>query len=216
MFKGTVSKELWDVLYSLSQIPELESFRLVEGTALALQMGHRISVDIDLFSNELTDKKRIRSKINETFGSIVLKSTSYSLSGTINGVRVDIYDQWTLPFRKPALIESGIKIAALEDIAAFKLSAITNRRDKKDYIDLFFLFKKLEITEVLNDFKNYEPLLSSQSVIFALAEAYAAESNQSVMPNMLVDIDWGIIKQTMTDASKAFIEIASSRKKNNS
>ncbi|MFM7430366.1 MAG: hypothetical protein ACKO1F_10760, partial [Flammeovirgaceae bacterium] len=74
-------------------------------------------------------------------------------------------------------MEEGVRLSALEDLAAFRLSDIIGRREKKDYIDLYFLFKRFGGDIMLSSFKSYEPLLFDKSLLFVLAEVDTARDN---------------------------------------
>ncbi len=208
MHVESVTQHLWRVLKILSSIPELQPFRLVGGTALSLQIGHRKSIDIDLFPNEKTDNQRIRSAINKEFKTAIVNVKENSLSAELDGVKVDIYGDWHIPFKTPPGTYNNIRMASLHDIAAFKLSAITNRRHKMDYIDLYFLFNILGMNKVLNDFKKYEPLMSERSIIFALAQSRVAQENKSQMPDMITAVSWDQINTEMMKASRLQMELA--------
>lgn len=206
LHREAVTPELLDIGQKLMAADELSSFQLVGGTAIALQIGHRRSIDIDLFSNSKMDMTSIKRMINSQFPQCIITQTQDHLSSEINGVRVEIYDNWLIPFLHPPVIEEGIRLASLTDLAAFKLSAITGRREKKDYIDLYFLFKKFGAAVILNDFKNYEPLLSTKSLLFALTEVETAHQNKSAMPEMILDVNWKDIKKSMLEAAKKAID----------
>jgi len=189
----TVKPELTEILTSLCNISELRTFRLVGGTAIALQLGHRKSIDIDFFSTARIDKAVLRKVLGSVFTKSIINVTEHYISFEDKGVRVDIYDDWGMPFLQPEVNLQGVRIAALRDLAAWKLSAITGRREKKDYIDLYFLFQQFEPLQVLDDFTLYDPLLSSKSLLFALSEASAARDNRSPMPEMLTSVVWDAI-----------------------
>jgi hypothetical protein len=215
LHRDSVTPELFEILKILSSASALKSFRLVGGTAISLQLGHRRSVDIDFFSNEKFDKLILRKTIQSLFPKTEIFLTEHNLLAEINTVRVELYDDWLLPFKKPCIEVEGIRLTALEDLAAFKLSAITGRREKKDYIDLFVLFKKLGSANILNTFQSYDPLLSPKSILFALNEVTTALENKSPMPEMLMAIDWNEIKNDMLSASRQFNEfIQRNRSKN--
>lgn len=188
LHKETVTPALLTLLQTLNAIPLLNSFRLVGGTAIALQIGHRKSIDIDLFSNEKAHKPTIRKVLS-----------------------VELYDDWHIPFLNNIVIDEGIRLSTLEDLAAFKLSAITGRREKKDYIDLYFLFRKLGAQVVIGDFKKYDPLLSPKSILFALLEVGTALENASPMPVLLSSINWNEVKETMILAAKNYVGSMSER-----
>jgi predicted nucleotidyltransferase component of viral defense system len=214
LHKETVSPVLWNTLEVLCSIPALDSFRLVGGTAIALHLGHRKSVDIDFFSNEKTDKQEIRRLLTKKFPGTEMFVTEHSLAGEIDNVRVELYDDWSIPFRKPAVAEGTARLAALEDLAAFKLSAITARREKKDYIDLFYIFQSLNGLQTLKEFKNYEPLLAIKSVLFALDEVITARENKSPMPNMLKPANWNEIANALTQVAKDYLKAVEQQKRN--
>ena len=96
LHKETVNPELIEILKTLCGLPELESFRLVGGTAAALQIGHRRSIDIDFFSNEKIAKSIIANKLTAYFPGIKVFMGPDSIRASIRGVRVELYDDWPL------------------------------------------------------------------------------------------------------------------------
>lgn len=206
MHKEAVIPELLEVLRKLMTLELLNPLRLVGGTAISLQIGHRKSIDIDLFCNEKINKQTIIAAIQRNFEDTKCFTTSYSINATIKDVKIDIYDEWSIPFKHPILNEDGIRLAALEDLAAFKLTAFTERREKKDYVDLYFLFKKLGGIKLLQQYPNYNPLLSPKSILFALHEIDTAQSNKSVMPEMLMPFSWEQAKADMKSVAKEYFK----------
>lgn len=203
--KNAVNADLIDVAKQLSSIPELEHFRLVGGTAIALQLGHRISIDIYFFSNQKSNKGNISRAIINAYPDVKIFQGQDSIRTNIHGVRVELYDDWHIPFKNDPLVEESIRIATLQDLAAFKIEAITGRREKKDYIDLHFLFKKLGTVKVLTDFRNYNPNISSKSILFALGQVNEARDNKSVMPNMLINTPWKEVENSILEAARLYI-----------
>jgi len=204
---STVSPQLLEIAQQLSLIPELSSFRLVGGTAIALHLGHRKSVDIDFFSNDKTNKKKITSALRSLFPNQDFFLSQHNISFEVKDVRVELFDDWSTPFLEAPITENGIRLASLNDLAAFKLDAIIERREKKDYIDLFMIFKKLGDMRVLQQFKSYNPHVSDKSVLFALEEVHSARSNKSVMPEMLVEASWIEIESSMIDAAREYLSL---------
>ncbi len=207
LHKEAVTPELISLASMLSAMPELASYRMVGGTAIALHLGHRKSIDIDFFSNESTDKSLIRKVFLSQFPETQFFISPDHLSAVINGIRLELYDEWMIPFRSAELNLEGLRLASLADLAAFKLSAVTGRREKKDYIDLYFLFDALGMENVLSQFKLYDPLLSPKSILFALAEVKTAERNQSPMPEMLQQVSWAEINSSMQKAGELFLQL---------
>jgi len=148
-----VSAETFLLIQQLEALPELNDFILVRGTALALQLGHRNSLDIDLFSQIdfdyglLTDFSTKRFSFKETF---VRKNTIIEF---INKIKVDFI---THPYKyvRPPITEEGITFLSKEDIAAMKLNAIINSGQRlKDFIDIYFLLEHFSIKDMLGFFE---------------------------------------------------------------
>jgi hypothetical protein len=205
LYKETVTDALFETLKSISSLEKLSSFRLVGGTAIALQIGHRRSIDLDLFSNEKVKKQNIAHDLENKFTGIECFISQDGITTRINDLKIDIFDDWMIPFKEEPVIVDRIKIASLKDLAAFKLTALTERREKKDYIDLYFLFQKFGGLTLLKEYHFYNPLLSAKSLLFALEEVIVAQENSSPMPDMIRPVLWEEIKNDMHQAAKEFL-----------
>jgi hypothetical protein len=127
-----------ELLKKMMQIPELQQFFLVGGTALALQIGHRISFDIDLFTKEDFDTQPILIKLNHLFSISDVTETTNTLNFDItypehshNVIKLDLI-KYAYPMIKPMLHLENIRLLSIEDIIPMKLSAIAGRGSKKD------------------------------------------------------------------------------------
>jgi Nucleotidyl transferase AbiEii toxin, Type IV TA system len=131
------------------QKPYLQDFRLVGGTSLSLQIGHRISVDLDMFCKEPFDSGELKSHLADDFASVlVMLERTNTLITTINEVKVD-FIRFKYGFSYPALEEDEIRLADMKDIAPMKLDAISGRGKKKDFFDLYFLLQQFTLAELL-------------------------------------------------------------------
>jgi len=136
----TIDAPTLEILKRLLQMQVFNELRLVGGTSLALQLGHRKSIDLDLFGSLEADDFLV-SKALKTFNSVTILQKSENITiYSIEGIKVDIVN-YTYPWLSAVKIEDGIKLAHLEDIAAMKLSAITGRGTKKDFIVVLHLRK---------------------------------------------------------------------------
>ncbi|GHW02230.1 hypothetical protein AGMMS50249_0160 [candidate division SR1 bacterium] len=144
-------------------LPALDQFNLVGGTALALQFGHRISVDLDLFTEKDFDVVTLKQSLEKEFGgeNIVWNlEKDYTLLLKINDIKVDIL-HYPYPLIDNLIIEDGIRLISPPDISAMKLSAIAKRGAKKDFFDMYELLKqKYSLSEMFTfyqeKFKNSE------------------------------------------------------------
>lgn len=130
----------------------LEQFYLVGGTALALQLGHRISIDLDLFTPEHFDKSDLLDLLNTHFDEVMLESEGTNMLITnIQQVKVD-FVKMGYPILFPHLETEGIRMLDIRDIAPMKLKAIAQRGSKKDFYDIFYLLDLLPLPEMLRLF----------------------------------------------------------------
>ena len=174
----TVEPGTLELLKHLMSIPALEQFYLVGGTALALQIGHRVSIDLDLFTPEPFDKSDLLDLLNTHFEDVLLESEGSSMLITnINQVKVD-FVKMSYPILFPHLETEGVRMLDMRDIAPMKLKAIAQRGSKKDFYDIYFLLDHLPLLEMLRlfseKFKQQEVFHVIKSLTyFEDAESYA-------------------------------------------
>lgn len=145
----TVEPSTLGLLKELMTKSCLDSFALVGGTALALQLGHRFSVDLDLFTTEPFDKDILLEDLKADF-QVSVESESRNIVITyINDVKVD-FVKVPYPTLFPMQTVDAVRMLDLRDIAPMKLSAVTQRGSKKDFYDIYYLLKKMPLPVILN------------------------------------------------------------------
>ena len=155
----TVTPLLKKVLTQLMSNDLFHPFQLVGGTSLSLQLGHRISDDIDLFTDyeyDSIDFRVIQDWLRTQFaycngdcGEIVGFGCSYIIGDSVDdSVKLDLF--YTDPFIRPAKVIDNIRLTSFEDIIAMKLDVIGRGGRKKDFWDIHELHNTYLITEMLN------------------------------------------------------------------
>ena len=129
-------RRLWD---ELSAVPE--EFVLYGGTAIALHLGHRESVDFDFFGNKPLDPTRLVPALPFLAGAIVMQREPNTFSCTIDRggvVKLSFFGLLGIPRLSPPLIapDNGLQVASLLDLAGMKASVVQMRAEAKDYIDI--------------------------------------------------------------------------------
>ncbi len=153
--RETVTPELLASLGQLMTLRVLSETRLAGGTpALALQLGHRHSVNIDLFGKIRATGENLMASLSKIGKINTAQSDKAVRQYFINQIKVDIvnyqYDWIAL-----MITNAGIRMADKSDIPAMKVSAITNRGSRKDFVDLYFLLKHYSLRDILDFyFKN--------------------------------------------------------------
>ena len=183
-----------DTLELLRKIQSLEMFkdaRLVGGTALALQLGHRKSIDLDFFGSVDASLQEIASALS-TFASVSpLSESSMKRFLIVDGVKVDVVN-YPYSWIDEPVIEDGVALAGIKDIAAMKLSAITNGGTRKDFVDFYFLLKYFSFEELIN---LYVQKYSDTQLFTTLKSlTYFDDAEQDPMPAMMVTLEWEDVK----------------------
>ena len=158
----TVAPQTLGLLKQLEAEPRLAAFNLAGGTALALYLGHRVSVDLDLFTPESFDAGELEAFLSQRYGFQTAFRRPDTLKGMIDGVKIDCIAHKYAYLRQP-YAESGIRLYSIEDIVAMKLSAIADDGSRlKDFVDIACLATRIPFYEML---KCYERKFPQANVI---------------------------------------------------
>ena len=150
LHKETVSHTTLELIKSLQADSMFQGFLLVGGTALSLQIGHRISVDIDLFTRDEFDTRELLEYLEQTYSFQLQYIHKNTLKGIIGNVFVDFIRHNYQLIDKP-VSDSNIHMASIKDIAAMKLNEIDGNGTRvKDFIDIYFLLKKHSFSELID------------------------------------------------------------------
>ena len=184
-----------------------DTFYLAGGTALALQLGHRDSEDFDFFSPVSYDTSSLFEELKKTYFSfqvVRVQEDKDTLTVIVdNGVKLSFF---TYPYPLMCdLIETDyMKIAALEDIALMKFSAIVSRSLQKDYVDLYFILKKISLSKLLElvpkKFRGLDINLVLKSLVY-----FDDVIDEPILYKNGFDVEFTKIKDTLTDIVKKYL-----------
>lgn len=189
---STVDSTTLELLRKLQNIPLLSDTRLVGGTALALQIGHRKSVDLDFFGTVKAEQDELIRALEQIGSLTVLKNSPHIHIYLLNNIKIDIVD-YQYSWIDNVVVKQGIRMASLKDIAAMKITAIIGRGTKKDFIDIAFLLQRFTINDIMDFYTSKYPDGSTFMAMKSLA--YFDDAEEDIMPYMLADISWETIKQ---------------------
>ena len=191
LYLETVESSTLELLKKLQRLPVLEQTRLVGGTALALQLGHRKSIDLDFFGTVDCEAEYLRESIAGIASLTILKESPHIHIYIVDGIKVDIVN-YKYPWLDDVVLEQGLRLASVSDIAAMKITAIIGRGTKKDFIDIAFLLHHFSLEEILHF---YAAKYNDSSVFMAMKSlAYFDDAEADPMPDMFVNQSWQQVK----------------------
>lgn len=172
----------------------LSDFYLAGGTGLALQLGHRMSVDLDLFTERHFEPRTVRDALRHSGGFRVDQIAAGTLHAEVGGVQLTF-----LRYEYPLLFEATrfkeLMVASARDIACMKLEALSSRGSRRDFVDLYFVLQRFPLRELLDWFERKYAAAAPNQVHLAKAMTYFADAEKEPMPRMLLPADWGQIRK---------------------
>lgn len=204
LYYHTVNEILHQSLLQLMEAEIFKDFRLVGGTALSLQIGHRISVDIDLFSDAeygTIDFDAITDYLQQNFNYVDFLSVPPALGRSYiigrdadNAIKLDVF--YTDPFITPPLVEDGIGMASIEEIIAMKIDVVQRGGRKKDFWDLHALFEDYTLDQMLQLHEKRYPYTHEKETILQNFIMFQ-NADDDFDPICLKDKYWEFIKDDL-------------------
>lgn len=190
------------VLRSLGSFTAANGFYLAGGTAVALHLGHRRSVDLDWFTrSDFHNPRGLASDVQEVAADFSITDLA---RGTLHGLTCDVKVSF-LEYKYPMLAEPmewsefGCRVAGPKDLACMKLSAISSRSEKKDFIDIYALGQEgFSLADMLTWYR--AKFTDTQNVVHVLKSlTYFDDAEQDDMPHMYWDLEWEQVKRALED-----------------
>lgn len=198
----TIRPDTLELLKRLMAEPLFAGTRLVGGTALALQFGHRSSIDLDLFGT-IEEDTDLTTEVLERIGpTIPGKCTAKIKTYRLCGVKTDFVSYDRYPWIDAPVIEDGLRLASPKDIAAMKVNAVQGRGTRKDFVDMYFLIQHYGLDQVMQWYKAKYPEYSEYRAMLSLT--YFEDAEQQPMPYMFVDVSWEEMKRRILASVEAY------------
>ena len=188
------------------QLPELLDFSLAGGTALSLYYGHRLSVDLDLFSTKDFSTGDIIPALEKAFKGFVYRNVNnpIGLFGFIDNVKVDFIKHHYHPVIETFVSEDSIRIFSIPDIIAMKINAVLKRAAKKDFWDIAELLQHFSLEEFIGFYNKKYP---NQQLLISIPQAiiYFDDAEESEAPISLKGQTWDEIKQSIREKVRDYL-----------
>jgi hypothetical protein len=208
LYWNTVTPSMRQVLAGFGKSALAQDFYLAGGTALALQIGHRLSVDLDFFSPIHRDIPALLDALRNALApfSIVLADSSWgNLALMANGVRVGFYGYGYELVSPPGYVE-GVKLASLADIGLMKLDALLGRASRKDFHDLYAICQRLSLEQLLDLAPRKYPAVRDFAAQAARHMVYFERAEQEKPVPLIEDVAWETVKAWFRRQAKDIVE----------
>lgn len=195
---ATIHPNTLGLLKKIMAIPELADFNLAGGTSLALQIGHRISVDLDFFGARAFETMEILDLLADFAPLNIISQAKNILILNVKGVKVDFVN-YRYPLLEEPLIEEGIRLLRPADIGAMKLMAIAGRGRKRDFFDLYFLLNLYTLDELVQFYlRKYH---DGSELMVARSLTYFDDADEDDDFKLLSEqVSWEKVKKTILKA----------------
>lgn len=198
----TIEPDTLELLKRLCAFPQLGKMRLVGGTALALQYGHRQSIDLDFFGVLPENHDELFVALRALGNLSIMNRSAKIVQTSINGIKVDFVDYRDYPWIDEPVKEGIITLASPKDIAAMKVNAAINRGTKKDFVDIFVLLQHFSLAEILDFYRQKYPDYSDYRALLSLT--YFDDAEGQDMPVLLIENSWEEMKTAIVAAVERY------------
>ena len=193
--------EAWAVIQKISVISQ---FYLAGGTGLALQLGHRLSQDLDFFSADIFNVDALTVEL-AVLGKFQLEmKAKQTVAGIFNQTKLSFLG-YPYPMLEAGATIGGIKVASIPDIACMKIDAISTRGAKRDFIDLFFIAQNLPLGQLFKQFEKKYASLHYNLMHVKKSLVYFDDAESDLMPEMLRPAEWSKVKFFFQEEIKKLI-----------
>lgn len=201
----SIDKKTIRVLEEIKKSGIARDFYLAGGTGLAMQLGHRLSVDLDWFSTKAFSAVKLKKELSHLGKLKITGEEPGTLHGVLDGVKISFFRYEYKPLFS-FVDGGGIKIADARDIAAMKLDTISSRGSKKDFIDLYFLLQEYSLDDVIGFFEKKYHAIKYNKIHILKSLTYFENAESEPMPIMLKRVGWNNVKKVITIAANEVLK----------
>ena len=194
LFLSVLDKKRKDLLSKLGFLKDY-GFYLAGGTSLALQIGHRTSLDFDFYTKKEFEPPRLREEFDKRFKKVrEIHVAEGTLILDIEGIELSFF-KYPYKLVKPCLKLENVNLTSVEDIAAMKILTISQRGKRRDFIDIYFLIQKFGLKKIMELTKEKYSMFNIYVGLQGLSYFKDADEDLEVDRFRLFEkISWGKIK----------------------
>lgn len=189
----------------MTGMPLLSACYLAGGTAVALHLGHRLSVDLDFFSGEPLDTLQLRQQLAACGRLQLGEESAGTLHGLLNDVQITFLE-YRYPLLEPCTDFQGIAVAGLRDLACMTLDTIASRGKKRDFFDLYAIAQTgATLREMLDWFDKKYAGIQYNRIHLLKSLTYFADAETDPLPVLKAAITWDEVKRFFTQQAPKLV-----------
>ena len=195
MFCHTLAPAARKLFIGLGRESWIGAFYLAGGSAAALHLGHRISVDLDFFSEQAYEVEPLVQRLQALGRLMVQQQSSGTMVGRLNEVRISFF-AYPYPLLEAPIVVDGVRVVRLLDLALMKIVAIGQRGRMRDFVDLYFICRAgWSLDELLRRIPQKYTTVSYPSYHLLRALVYFDDAEGDEPPKMLADVNWAEVRR---------------------
>ena len=200
-----ITSETKRVLEQIAESFLIKKFYLAGGTALAIQLGHRQSIDLDWFLAGKFSNAEIKNALTKVWVFKLTSEEEGTIHGILNGVKVSfLFYGYGMLY--PLVDYKNVRLADERDIAAMKIDAVSSRGSKKDFIDIYFLLEKYSLSELIGFFEKKYKKIKFNKLHILKSLVYFEDAEKEPMPLMIKKDGWEQIKKRISKETNKIIK----------
>lgn len=199
----TLPKGTRAVLDQIKQVPDIQNFYLSGGSALALQLGHRESEDLDFFTKVIFQPEALQRKLSAYGPLDDVTIAENTLNLFMRGVKLQFL-YYPYDVLKEPIKWGGIYLSSIDDIACTKLLTISMRGSKKDFVDLYIVLRGVTLEDLFTKLDSKYRGLNYNVPHILKSLVYFTDADPQPMPRMHVPVAWEEVKDFIAKQVKSF------------
>lgn len=204
----TITPDIRQVMAYLGQQSFIQRFYMAGGTALALQIGHRRSLDLDFFSEMDEVLPDTQEEILKALATLSPKTIERAIGNLVleaKGVRLGFFS-YGYPLVEPTQSVEGIALASPMDIGLMKLDAIISRASRKDFYDLYFIAQIISLDTLLEMGETKYPFARDFEAEAVRGLVFFENADRDIQPDLLIHVPWDEVKEFFRSQAKVLAE----------
>jgi hypothetical protein len=204
-----ITPQMRELLGFIGQQSFAERFYLAGGTALALRLGYRYSIDLDFFSATDEILQATRREIVHTltpFSPQVLEDVDGNLLLQVSGLHVGFFGYGYVLLEATDSVE-GVALGSLVDIGLMKLDALISRGSRKDFYDLYMIAQQISLPKLLELGQQKYPYARDFELMAVESLVLFENADRDPQPDLLIDLPWAQVREFFIDQAQALGQI---------